>query len=139
MSQDPKSVMRRFVDEYQSQGKEDVARELLADNFVDHSASPGLPPDRDGVLQLFAILRAGIPDLHAEIHQMLLDGDKVITLKTFHGHHKGELFGAAPTGKPIAVDVMDIVRIENGKMLEHWNVVNQLQLMQGIGLAPGGG
>lgn len=139
MSNDPTSVVHRFVEEYQGQGKVEVAEELLAPNFVDHSPSPGFAPDRNGVLQLFALFRAGIPDLHAVIHEHLLDGDKVITRKTFHGTHTGELFGAKPTGNKIAVDVIDIVRVENGKMMEHWNVVNQLQLMQGLGLAPSGG
>lgn len=139
MAHDPKSVVRRFVEEYQSHGKEEVAKELLADNFVDHSPSPGLPPNRTGVLMLFAAFRAGIPDLHAVIHEQLLDGDKVITRKTFHGTHTAELFGAKPTGNKIAVDVIDIVRVENGKMTEHWNVVNQLQMMQGIGLFPSAG
>ena len=139
MTQDPKAVVRRFVEEYQSQGKVEVAQELLADDFLDHSAMPGFPHNREGVMQLFALLRAGIPDLHAVIHDQLLDGDRVITRKTFHGTHKGELFGAAPTGNAVTIDVMDIVRVSGGKMKEHWNVVNQLQLMQGIGLVPAQG
>ena len=77
MEDDPKALVRRFVDEYQSAGNVAVADELLADDFVDHSAPPGMPSDREGVKALFSALRQGFPDLRAEVHDMLVDGDKV--------------------------------------------------------------
>ena len=69
------------------------------------------------------MLRGAFPDLHAEIHDQLVDGDKVVTRKTFHGTHKGEFMGIAPTGREVAFDVIDIVRVRDGFMVEHWNVV----------------
>ena len=131
------AVVRRFVDEYQGTGKEEVALELLAPDFVDRSPFGPFSPDREGVLGLFRMLRGGFPDLHAEIHDQLVDGDKVVTRKTFHGTHKGELLGIAPTGRAVAWDVIDIVRVRDNVMVEHWNVVDALGLMTQLGAVPG--
>ncbi|MDT0353701.1 ester cyclase [Pseudonocardia sp. DSM 45834] len=73
---DLKSLMRRFVDEFQSQGDEAVADELLADTFRNHTAPPGMSPDKQGVKAYFAAFQRAVPDLHAQVHDMLVDGDR---------------------------------------------------------------
>jgi steroid delta-isomerase-like uncharacterized protein len=133
---DIKALQRRFVEEYQSDGKVDVGKELIADDFVNHSPGPGMAADKQGVLDFFAILRAGLPDFTAEIRDMLVDGDKVVTNKTFHGTHNGELFGVPPTGAAVSIDVMDIVRYRDGQIVEHWNVVDQIPMLTAIGVIP---
>jgi steroid delta-isomerase-like uncharacterized protein len=128
-----KQLMRRFVEEFQVGGNAAVADEILADDFVDHSPFPGVSPDRDGLKRFFGALRAAFPDLRAEIHDQLAEGDRVATRKTFHGTHRGEFLGIAPTGQPVAFDVIAFVRIENGRIAEHWNVVDVMGLMQQLG------
>jgi steroid delta-isomerase-like uncharacterized protein len=136
MSDADQAAVRRFVEEYQSTGDESVARELLADDFVDRSPFGPFAPDREGVIALFGMLRGAFPDLHAVIHDQLSDGDKVVTRKTFHGTHRGELMGIPPTGNPVAFDVIDIVRVRDGRLVEHWNVIDALGLMQQVGAVP---
>ena len=136
MSSANAAVVRRFVEEYQSGHDVTVAEELLADDFVDHSPFGPLSPDRNGVLALFGMLFAAFPDLRAEIHEQFSDGDTVITRKTFHGTHQGELMGIPPTGTEVAFDVIDIVRVRDGKMVEHWNVVDAMALMTQLGAIP---
>lgn len=131
----PRDIQQRFVDEYQTKGDVPVGEELLADDFVDHSPFGTFSPDKQGVLALFAMLRGAFPDLRAEIHQMLEDGDKVVTHKTFHGTHAGEFLSIAATGNEVAFDVIDIVRIADGQVREHWNVVDALGLMHQLGAA----
>jgi steroid delta-isomerase-like uncharacterized protein len=130
---DLKSLMRRFVEEFQSQGEEAVADELLADTFRNHTAPPGMSPDKQGVKAYFAAFRRAVPDLRAQVHDMLVDGDKVVTRKTFHGTHTGEFMGLPATGNAISVDVIDIVRVRDGRFVEHWNVLDTLALMQQLG------
>jgi steroid delta-isomerase-like uncharacterized protein len=130
---DLKSLMRRFVDEFQSHGDEAVADELLAGTFRNHTAPPGMSPDKQGVKVYFAAFRRAVPDLHAQVHDMLTDGDKVVTRKTLHGTHIGEFMGLPPTGNAISVDVIDIVRVRDGKFVEHWNVLDTLALMRQMG------
>ena len=129
-------LQRRFVEEYQSDGKADVGAELIADDFVNHVHTPGFTSDKQGVLDLFAMFHAALPDFRVEIHDMLVDGDKVVTYKTFHGTHEGDLFGVPATGASLSVNVMDIVRYRDGKIVEHWNVVDQIPMLTAMGVIP---
>ena len=52
-----------------------------------------------------------------------------------HGTHQDDLFGIAPTGKSISYDVIDIVRIRNCKITDHWAVSDQLGMRRQLGLA----
>ncbi len=129
-----KAIARRFVEEVQNKGNIGAVDEFLADDFVNHSVPPGLPPDREGVKQLFTMFRNAFPDFHAVIHDQVAEGDEVVTRKTFYGTHQGELFGIAPTGKEMAIDLIEILRVSgDGKITDHWNVVDQLGLMQQLG------
>ena len=134
---DIKAAQRRFVEEFQTKNDVSVAEEMLADDFVDHTPFGPIPGTKEGVIQLFAMLRQAFPDLRAEIHDLLADGDRVVTRKTFHGTHQGEFLGIPPTNKSAAWDIIDIVTYRDGKIAEHWNVVDALSLMQQLGAVPG--
>ena len=133
-----KEIVRRFVEEFQNGGNESAAEELLAPDFVDHTPFPGVSPDREGVKRLFAALRQAFPDLRAKIHDQLAEKDRVATRKTFRGTHRGEFLGIAPTGRSVSFDVIDVVRIADGRIAEQWNVVDLMGLLQQIGPQPRG-
>jgi predicted ester cyclase len=59
-----------------------------------------------------------------------------VTRKSFVGTHGGELFGVPATGKQVHLDLIDIVRVSGGKIVEHWNVVDSFGLMQQLGAIP---
>ena len=103
-----------------------MAEDLLSADFVDHTPFPGFGKTRDDVKSLFRVLREAFPDLRAEINEQFVDGDgeRVGTRKTFHGTHRGPFAGIPATGRAVTIRVMDFVRIRDGKMLEHWNVVD---------------
>lgn len=128
-----KRVVRRFVDEYQTAAKQESFDELLHPDVVDRSRPPGIAEGADGVRQQFEAFRAAFPDFHAVIHDQIAEGDKVVTRKVFHGTHRRELMGIAPTGREVQIEVIDIVRIEGGQIVEHWNVVDRLGLLQQLG------
>lgn len=136
MSKDPKAVAARFVDEFQTKGDVGVARELLSDTLVNHSPPPGMAGTAEDVIQFFGALRQAFPDFRAEIHDQIAEGDKVVTRKTFVGTHRGEFFGIPGTGKEISIGVIDIVRVKDGKIVEHWNQVEMLGVMQQLGALP---
>jgi len=130
-----KAIARRFVEEVQNKGNISAVDEFLADGFVNHSVPPGLPPDREGVKQLFTMFRNAFPDFHAVIHDQVAEGDEVVTRKTFYGTHKGELLGIPATGKEVTIDLIEILRVsDDGKITDHWNVVDQLGMMQQLGV-----
>ena len=76
------------------------------------------------------------PDFHAEIHWQLADGDRVTTYKTYHGTHRGKFLSVAPTGRKIQFETVDVMRVRNGKITEHWGVANLFSLMQQLGAWP---
>ena len=135
-SEAAKAVVRRNTEEVQGGGNFAVFDELFADDFLDHTPQPGRTPDKAGARELYKVLRAAFPDFHAEIHWQLADGDRVTTYKTYHGTHLGEFFGVAPTGRKIQFETVDVMRVRNGQIAEHWGVANLFSLMQQLGAAP---
>jgi steroid delta-isomerase-like uncharacterized protein len=131
-----KAIVRQLVTELQNEHNLAAVDALLATDFVDHSVPPGLPPDREGVKMQFAMFFSAFPDLHVVIHNQVAEGDLVVTRKTFHGTHQGDLMGIPPTGRSVAFDVIDFLRVRDGKITGHWNVVDQLGLMRQIGAFP---
>lgn len=128
-----KLLVRRLVDEAQSNGNLAVVDELLADDFVDHTPFPGVPPTRDGVKALFGYLRMAFPDLRVEVSEQVAESDKVVTRKTFRGTHGGEFMGLPATGRPVAFEVIDILTFDGGKIAEHRMVVDRLGIQQQLG------
>jgi steroid delta-isomerase-like uncharacterized protein len=131
-----KAVVRRNTEEVQSKGNFDVFEEVFADDFVDHTPQPNMIPDKAGVRGLYRSLRAAFPDFRAEIHWQAADGELVTTYKTYHGTHQGAFLGVAPTGRKIHFETVDVMRVRNGKITEHWGVANLFSLMQQLGAWP---
>ena len=136
-SEAAKAVVRRNTEEVQGGGNFAVFEELFADDFVDHTPQPERTPDKAGARELYKVLRAAFPDFHATIHWQLADGDRVTTYKTYHGTHQGEFFGIAPTGRTIQFETVDVMRVLDGKITDHWGVANLFSLMQQLGALPG--
>lgn len=123
MSEANKACVVRFNREVIEAGSQEAAAELLAPDFVNRSAPPGVPSGPEGMTHfLLRVLRPAFGDLRVEIHRQVAEGDLVTTHKTISGVHRGEIFGVAPTGKPVRIEVMDIVRVKGGKYVEHWGV-----------------
>ncbi|HMF60841.1 MAG TPA: ester cyclase [Vicinamibacterales bacterium] len=133
ISEAAKAVVLRNTIEVQGRGDFALFDELFADDFVDHTTQPGTTPDKAGVRRLYTYLREAFPDFHAEIHWQLVDGDRVTTYKTYHGTHEGTFLGVAPTHRKIQFETVDVMRVQNGKITDHWGVGNLLSVMQQIG------
>jgi predicted ester cyclase len=131
-----KAVIRRNTQEVQGGGDFALFDELFADDFVDHTPQPGRTPDKAGARELYKVLRAAFPDLHAEIHWQASDGPLVTTYKTYFGTHDGEIFGIAPTGRKIHFETVDAMRVDQGKIREHWGVANLFSLLEQLGAWP---
>jgi predicted ester cyclase len=135
-AEDNKALVRRFVDEVQSGGNIDLIDDICSPGFVNHSAPPGIPADREGIKILTAMFGGAFPDSHFTIGDMVAEGDKVATRKTFHGTHEGEFMGIPPSGRAVSMGLIDIVRVSEGRVVEHWVVGDSLGLMQQLGVIP---
>ncbi len=138
-AQENKALVRRFVDEVQSGGNIDAIDELCSPEFVNHSAPPGVPSNCEGVKQVTAMFRQAFPDSYFTVEDMIAEGDKVATRKTFRGTHQGQFMGIPPTGRRVSIGLIDIVRIADGRVVEHWSMGDNLGMMQQLGVIPNPG
>jgi predicted ester cyclase len=82
------------------------------------------------------MFRQAFPDSYFTIEDMIAEGDKVVTRKTFHGTHEGEFMGIPPTRRRVSISLIDIVRIAGGRVVEHWSLADNLGMMQQLGVIP---
>lgn len=130
-----KAIVLRFVDEVQNQHNISALDELFSPDFVDHSGI-STQPNLDGTKQFFTMFFTAFPDIQVTIQDQIAVGDKVWSRKTFNGTHQGEFMGIPPTNKPVEIKVIDIHRVVDGKIIEHWAVADMLGLMQQLGAFP---
>lgn len=123
-----KAIIRRFNKEVIEECNLDSFNEMMDKEFINRTA-PLTSNNADGMWHTFNnILKPAFPDLTVEIYDQIAEGDKVTTRKAVIGTHKGELMGIQPTNKKIKIDVIDIVRLRDGKYFEHWGI-NTLQVV----------
>jgi len=131
-----KAIVRRVVEEVLSTGDLDKLDQFIAADGVDHSLPPDLPANLEGFRLFFASFRAAFPDLHYHIQDEIAEGDKVMQRVTGHGTMQGEFQGMAATGKEGKWTEMHMVRLAEGKIVEHWASIDQLGMMIAVGLMP---
>ncbi|MEK7784030.1 MAG: ester cyclase [Chloroflexota bacterium] len=133
-----KAVAMRTVEAINA-GDMSLFESLLAPDAVEHAVPPGMPPTRETAKQFVTMLRAAFPDSHYHVDVVIAEGDRVVQRVTCHGTMKGEFLGMPATGKSATWTEMHIVRIANGKIVEHWANTDQLGMLQQLGLAPAPG
>ncbi len=131
-----KAIIRRFVEEVQNQKNWDAFDELNSSDFVNLSAPPGVPSDKEGGKMFLGAFINAFPDSYVTIEDMIAEGDRVVTKKTFTGTHTGELNGIPPTGNRVSIQYVDIMRVRDGQIVEHWLSMDQLSFMQQLGVVP---
>lgn len=134
---DNETAMRRTY-ELLSAGDVDGFGRLLSDDFVEHEEVPGLSPTREGVLDLFRGYLVAFPDLRMEVLDLLASGDKTVARVKATGTHDGEFMGLPPSGRAVEVQLIDIMRFEDGLVVEHWGVMDMLGMLQQLGALPDG-
>ncbi|CAO3408570.1 ester cyclase [Azospirillum largimobile] len=123
MTIDNKELVRRFNIEVIQNGNEAAFNAMMAPDFINHVAPQGMPNGPESMWNTFQnILRPALSGLRVIIYDQIAEGDKVTTRKTISGVHTGTLAGIPATGRDVAIDVIDIVRVQDGKYAEHWSV-----------------
>lgn len=127
-------IIRRYFDEVWNLGKLEVLDEIMDLSYINHS--PGMPdpvPGPEGLKPIIAGMRQAFPNLHFSIENIIVTEEQVAIHCTMRGTHTGNLFGLAATGKKVIVNQMQIERIQNGKIIEHWRQSDDLGLMKQLG------
>jgi steroid delta-isomerase-like uncharacterized protein len=133
VSDNNKHLMQRIYDEVINEGNLNLIDELFAETFVEHEEFPGIPPTREGVKQFFTMFRTAFPDVTFEVDHMLGEGVFVAARARCHGTHQGDWMGVPASGRPVDVQVFDLVRFDGGLAVAHWGAFDALLLMQQIG------
>jgi predicted ester cyclase len=137
MSEENKRVARRVLEELFEKGNLDAADELIHPEFVNHEAPPDNPQGPEGLKETVSWLRGLWGPMRAEIEDEICEDDKVVARVTMDGHHLGEFLGKPPTGKEYAAEQIHIWRFEDGKVVEHWSVRDDLGQALQLGLIGG--
>ncbi len=130
-----KSVVRRMYEEALNNGKLDVLDELAAPDYQEHNPFPGQPSGIEGLKARFADVVTGL-DPNYKLNQIIAEGDMVVVHWTMTGTHQGKIVGIAPTGRTVTFSGIDIYRLHDGKLAEHWHVIDSLQMLQQLGMIP---
>lgn len=129
-----KNLVNRMIEEIQNNKNIELIDEVFSEEFVNHTPSSNISNDRDGMRQIFSRTHAAFPDGRITVNDQVSDGKKVWTRKTFRGTHTGKLGDIKPSGKVITYEIIDILAVEDGKITEHWSVLDRLDLFQQLGL-----
>ena len=111
-------VYRRFIEEGVGVGKLELVDELLAPGTAIPTLPSDFEPTPQGLKTMNGAFRAGFPDLRADVEEVFAVGDWVAARLTWSGTNTGELFGQPPTGASVAVTELEIVRVEEGRIVE---------------------
>ena len=135
---DLETLYRRWLAEVWGKGDVDVARELVAEDLIDHNALPGQPAGLEGQLWALTAIRRAFPDLTFTADVVVADGNHVAGRWTMTGTNTGpfDLFGLPPTGRPVTMTGQEIFRAEGGKLAEVWHSEDVPGMLRQLGLEP---
>ena len=131
----PESVARRLIEEAFNKGDLAVVDELTSPELHEHqNFGPGHAPGAAGVRAVVESLRRAFSDFRLTIEDLTTSGDAVWLRMVATGTNDGSFMGNPPTGRPIRIDVFDVIRVEDGRMVEHWGVPDRLGAILQLGL-----
>ena len=123
-----KNIIKSFIEEVFNKHNISAAEKYFAKE--NHSS---IGQASAGFKQSLNALFTAFPDIHAEVEHIVTENDLVVVFLNFTGTHKGEFQGMPPTNKKINIRSADLYKIENEIIVGHWDVVDQLNLLQQIG------
>lgn len=132
-------IAERIPLEIINSGKFGLIDELMSTDFIDHSPQPGVAPTREGLKQSLMALKTAFPDLRYTIEGSVACGDEIVHRLSATGTMTGEFMGMAPTGKSATWTEIHIGRGVNGRLTEHWSVIDQLGMLVQLGIVPAAG
>mgnify|MGYP001380126401 CR=1 FL=1 len=135
-AEENKAIVRKYLDEAWSKRNVGILDELMAPNYARYLPGQDKPLDREGQKQRIAGFHAAMPDLAFFVEDLFAEGDRVVFRVMIRGTQQGAFMGIAPTGKQLTVTAIDIARLENGKIVDHWGQMDMLGLMRQLELVP---
>jgi predicted ester cyclase len=129
-----KALLRRSIEEIWNQRNPEAAERYIAADLIEHN--PNIPQGLEGRKKFIAAVQAAFSDYHAEVQEIIAEGDKLVARIVWTGTQDGSFLGRPATGNRLRFSTSDFLRIENGKFVEHWDVVDSLPRAIALGLVP---
>jgi predicted ester cyclase len=114
-------------------GDEAWATLALSPEFVDRTLPDGRPQGPQGPLTASKGFRAAVPDLHAEIDDLVVAGDRASVHLHFYGHFTGQFQNLKGTGQSVDFQAFDLYRVKDGRIVENWHLEDNLTLLKQLG------
>ena len=130
-TEENKAIVRRLFDEGFNKGNFDAANEIIAADYIDHSPIPAPMPGPEGFAKRMAGLKAAFVQ-EAIFGVFLAEDDLVAFTWTFNGVHNGPFAGIPATGKSVTLAGINVERLKDGKIIEHWSHFDLAGLMKQI-------
>ena len=127
-----KAIVRKFNKEFIEDGILSVYEQLVSPKFLDHSGPEEVADPKAAYFFITQVFRPAFPDVKVIIHDQFAEGDTVVTRKSYQGTHKGPFLGMPGTGRAIKLAVIDIIKLRDGKYVEHWGSADMFGLLQQI-------
>jgi predicted ester cyclase len=135
MAESAENVVRRLIGEGFNECNLEVVDSLTAPDLAEHqNFGPDHAPGAAGVRAVVESLKRAFPDFRLAIEDLVVSGSTVWLRMVATGTNTGSFMGHPPTGRPIRVDVFDVIRVEDGRMVEHWGVPDRLGALLQLGL-----
>jgi predicted ester cyclase len=132
---DNKRIVQRFYQEVGNEGRLEVLDEIAWSDHIEHNPFPGQAQGVEGLKQRVSMVRAAFNST-VMIEHLVAEGDKVAVMWSNRGEHLGEWFGFSPTGKSVTTHGVDIHLLRDGRLAEHWDVVDIRDFLIAVGVMP---
>ena len=130
-----KAVVRRYYDEVLNARQVDVLDEIAVADYQENDPLPGQGDGRQGLKERATVFVDALASSFT-LEDLIAEGDRVVVRWTNNGTHVGDFVGIPPTGRSFRIAGIDVHRLDNGRLAEHWHVVDQLTMLQQLGLIP---
>ena len=129
-----KQVVRRIWSELVNGERVGSLEELVSHDFVDHTPLPGLSPDLEGLQTRLTVLHHAFPDFQSKILDVTAEDDKVVVLVSSSGTHLNSFLGEVPSQKRWQIMEIHILRLAEGKLVEHWGIPDFFGMLEQLGM-----
>jgi len=137
--QDNKALVRRYYDEVFNERRVDLVDELAVQDYVEHDPFPGQGDGRADLRARVELILAAMNPLRFDVQDVVAEGDRVVVRWVQQGTQSGSFMGIPPTGRQYTMAGIDVHRLRDGRMAEHWHVVDLFGLLQQLGAIPAPG
>jgi predicted SnoaL-like aldol condensation-catalyzing enzyme len=129
-----REIVGRFYDDVFVRHDLSKLDDYMRDDYIQHNAD--CPQGKTGFVEFFEVIFGAVPDFSYALKKMVAQGDLVVTFSTTTGTHTGgEWLGQRATGNRLSFNVVDIFRLEDGMIVEHWDVADTFTFFSQLGIA----